>query len=236
MSIFVSFCQTEPTWQTRGWTKTFVAHMCEIEWMYLHEWGSKWPHISEKSSHPLKFLWAWRSFLQKERKNSRRPSNWRSHFWPRNCGWIILRTRGFSEYRAILRYHRCNTPYRATPFQWAWHSPKMVRYPSLLLSLTQSYLCDTSCCYISRDNCAMPYKTKREIPLRYYLSLEVSRDIERILASTGRIHHVMRPVSANLCRKTARNYHITWRPGAFKTSTFGITRYDNFWSNLQIES
>ena len=28
--------------------------------------------------------------------------------------------------------------------------------------------------------------------------------------------------------------HITWCPSAFKTSTFGITWYDNFWPNLRL--
>ena len=36
--------------------------------------------------------------------------------------------------------------------------------------------------------------------------------------------------------KTAKNYHITWRPWAFKTSTFGITWCDNFWPNLRFKS
>ena len=35
--------------------------------------------------------------------------------------------------------------------------------------------------------------------------------------------------------KKCQNYHITWRPWTFKTSTFGVTWCDNFWPNLLIE-
>ena len=31
----------------------------------------------------------------------------------------------------------------------------MVRYPPLVLSFRQAHLCDTPCCYISRENCAI---------------------------------------------------------------------------------
>ena len=34
-----------------------------------------------------------------------------------------------TPYRAILRYYRCDTPYRAILFQGGLHSPKKVRYP-----------------------------------------------------------------------------------------------------------
>ena len=36
-----------------------------------------------------------------------------------------------ARYRAILRYYRCDTPYRAILFQGGSHFPKMVRYPPL---------------------------------------------------------------------------------------------------------
>ena len=34
-----------------------------------------------------------------------------------------------AQYRAIFRYSRCDTPYRAILFEGGEHSPKMVRYP-----------------------------------------------------------------------------------------------------------
>ena len=59
-------------------------------------------------------------------------------------------------YRAILRYYRCDTPYRAILFKGSYRSPKMVRYPPFVLSFTQAHLCDTPFCYVSRDNCSRP--------------------------------------------------------------------------------
>ena len=41
-------------------------------------------------------------------------------------------------YRAILRYYRCDTPYRAILFKGGRYSPKMVRYPLVALSFTQA--------------------------------------------------------------------------------------------------
>ena len=48
-----------------------------------------------------------------------------------------------AAYRPILRYYRCDTPYRAILFQGGLQLPKMVRYPRLVLSFPQAYLCDT---------------------------------------------------------------------------------------------
>ena len=73
-----------------------------------------------------------------------------------------------APYRAILRYYRCDTPYRAILFQGGSHSRKMVRYPPLVLSFTQAHLCDTPFCNVSRDNCAIPHKNMHEKVLRYY--------------------------------------------------------------------
>ena len=73
-----------------------------------------------------------------------------------------------APYRAILRYYRCDTPYRAILFQGGLHSPKMVRYPPWALSFTQAHLCDTPFCNVSRDNCAIPHKNKHDRVLRYY--------------------------------------------------------------------
>ena len=67
-----------------------------------------------------------------------------------------------SPYRAMLRYYRCDTLYRALLFKGGWHSPEMVRYLPLVLSHTQAHLCNTPFGNISRDNRAI------EILLRYY--------------------------------------------------------------------
>ena len=93
-----------------------------------------------------------------------RPQNFR------NTILLKITTRLVAPYRAILRYYRCDTPYRTIPFQGGLHSPKMVRYPPLVLSLTQAHLCDTPFCYILRDNCAIPHEKKKKHKniLRYY--------------------------------------------------------------------
>ena len=61
-----------------------------------------------------------------------------------------------------------DTPYHAILSKEGQQSPKMVRFPFLLLSLTQAHLRDTPSCSISRDNCVIPHKNKLEIFLRYY--------------------------------------------------------------------
>ena len=72
-----------------------------------------------------------------------------------------------APYRAILRYYRCNTPYRAIPFQGIMHSCKMVRYPPpRVLSFKQAHMCDTPFCSISRDNCAIHHENKHKMSLR----------------------------------------------------------------------
>ena len=40
---------------------------------------------------------------------------------------------------------------------------------------------------------------------------------------------------AKTWQKNAPNYHFTWRPWAFKTSTFGITWCDHFWPKVQLK-
>ena len=62
-----------------------------------------------------------------------------------------------APYRAILRYYRCDTPYRAILFEGSHHSPKWCDTPPLVLSFAQAHLCDTPFCYVSRDNCAIPH-------------------------------------------------------------------------------
>ena len=44
--------------------------------------------------------------------------------------WSVFGTL-VAPYRAILRYYRCDTPYRAILFQGIQHSPTMMRYPPL---------------------------------------------------------------------------------------------------------
>ena len=55
------------------------------------------------------------------------------------------------------------------------------------------------------------------------------------VSSAGSIHHVMWSFPAKIWAKNAQNHHITWRPWAFKTCTFGITWCDNFWPNLRLK-
>ena len=75
-----------------------------------------------------------------------------------------------APYRAILRWYRCSTPYRAILSQPSQQSPNRVRYPRLAPSFTQTYQCDTPFCNISRDTCAIPQENKREKALRCYRS------------------------------------------------------------------
>ena len=70
-----------------------------------------------------------------------------------------------AQYRAILRFYRCNTPYRAilfkkvsTPPIWCSTPP-----PPFVLSFTQGHLCDSPFCNILRDTCATPHKTNTKI-------------------------------------------------------------------------
>ena len=87
-----------------------------------------------------------------------------------------------APYRAILRYYRCDTPYRAILFKGSYHSPKMVRYPPpLVLSFAHAHLCDTPFCYVSRDNCAIP-PLKQARKSFAILSLQISRDMKSIVA------------------------------------------------------
>ena len=52
-------------------------------------------------------------------------------------------------------------------FMSGWGFVSGLRVPKVL-SFTQAHLCDTPFCNISRDNCAIPHKNKRERVLRYY--------------------------------------------------------------------
>ena len=86
-----------------------------------------------------------------------------------------------APYRAILRYYRCDTPYRAILSQPSQQSPNRVRYPPLVPSFTQTYQCDTPFCNISRDTCAIP-PGKQARKCFAILSLKVSRDMKSIAA------------------------------------------------------
>ena len=92
-----------------------------------------------------------------------------------------------APYRAILRYYRCDTPYRAILFQGGLHSPKMVRYPPLVLSFTEAHLCDTPFCNVSRENCAIPHKKQARKSFAI-LSLQVSRDMKSIATGPLSFH------------------------------------------------
>ena len=95
-----------------------------------------------------------------------------------------------APYRAIVRYYRCDTPYRAILFKEGENSPNMVRYPPLVLSFTQAHQCDTPFCNISRDNCAIPHKKQARESFAI-LSLQVSRDMKSIAPG---------PLSQNMAR------------------------------------
>ena len=69
-----------------------------------------------------------------------------------------------APYCAILRYYRCDTPYRAIlskggtlalPRNGAIHPPLKA------WRLTPAHLCDTPFCSVSRDNCVISHKNNR---------------------------------------------------------------------------
>ena len=86
-----------------------------------------------------------------------------------------------APYRAILRYYRCHTPYRAILSQPSQQSPNRVRYPPLV----PFFYTDISVRYpivqhIARYLCDTPGKQARK---RFaILSLKVSRDMKSIAA------------------------------------------------------
>ena len=46
-----------------------------------------------------------------------------------------------APYCAILRYYRCDTPYRAILFKGSQHSPKIVRYPPPCYLVSHRHIC-----------------------------------------------------------------------------------------------
>ena len=71
-------------------------------------------------------------------------------------GWFLYLTAYLvAPYRVILRYYRCDTPYRAILSKGGKRSPKMVRYPPLYL-------------ISHRHICAIPhFATYRAVIVRY---------------------------------------------------------------------
>ena len=79
-----------------------------------------------------------------------------------------------APYRAILRYYRCDTPYRAIPFKGGKRSPKMVRYPPWYLV---SY----------RHICAIPhFATYRAVIVRYPTKTSTKEFCDTIARSIAR--------------------------------------------------
>ena len=79
-----------------------------------------------------------------------------------------------TPYRAILRYYRCDTLYRAIVFEGGWHSPKMVRYPPLVLNL-------------HRHICAIPhFAIYRTIIVRYPTKTNTKEFCDTIATSIAR--------------------------------------------------
>ena len=86
--------------------------------------------------------------------------------------WQTLATLSVAPYRAILRYYRCDTPYRAILSlgggQCTFSRNGAIPPPPLALSFAQAHLCDATFCYVSCGKCAIPHKNKHERVLRYY--------------------------------------------------------------------
>ena len=95
---------------------------------------------------------------------------------------------------AMLRDYLCDTPCHAILLQGGERSS---RNGARTLGFTQAQLCDTPCCDISRDNCAIPYKNKHNVVLRCYrykyraiskvllLGLEQHMNGEKCMDDTG---------------------------------------------------
>ena len=50
-----------------------------------------------------------------------------------------------------------------------------MRYPPLVLCFTKTRLCDTPCCNISRDTCAIPHNNMLERVLRYTIATNIAQ-------------------------------------------------------------
>ena len=79
-----------------------------------------------------------------------------------------------APYRAILRYYRCDTPYRAILFWGGEHSPKMVRYPPWYL-VSHKHIC------------AIPhFATYRAMIVRYPIKTSTKEVCDTIARSIAR--------------------------------------------------
>ena len=90
-----------------------------------------------------------------------------------------------APYRPILRYYRCDTPYRAILLlrEEVSAPPKWCNTP---LSFTQAHLCDTPFCNVSRDNCARcPIEQAQKTSA--ILSLQVSHDMKVHPSTNGAV-------------------------------------------------
>ena len=89
-------------------------------------------------------------------------------------------------------------------------------------------------CQVILSQLVLPNKSRR-LPNIFGLFTMKEYVMHIFFASAGSIHHVMWSFLAKIWQKKAKIYHITWRPWALKTSTFGIMWCDNFWPNLRLE-
>ena len=79
-----------------------------------------------------------------------------------------------APYRAILRYYRCDNPYRAILFKGGQHSPKKVRYPPLYLILDR------------RIRAIPHFATHRAIIVRYPIKTSTKEFCDTIATSIAR--------------------------------------------------
>ena len=92
-------------------------------------------------------------------------------------------------HRAILRYYRRDTPYRAILFQGGLHSPKMVRYPPWYL-------------VSHRHICAIPhFAIYRSIIVRYPTKTSTKEFCDTIAASIARYEKYRYWASKNVSMK-----------------------------------
>ena len=85
-----------------------------------------------------------------------------------------------APYRAILRYYRCDTPYRAILSQPSQQSPNKVRYPLLVPFNTDVSVRCPNLQHIARYLCDTPGEQARKSFA--ILSLKASRDMKSIAA------------------------------------------------------
>ena len=100
-----------------------------------------------------------------------------------------------APYRAILRYYRCDTPYRAIVFQGGLALPQLVRYPP------PWYL------VLHRHICAIPrFATYRAIIVRYPTKTSTKGFCDTIAASIARYEKYRCWASKSVCG----HGHLNW--------------------------